>query len=368
MFYHILLLMVFSLADTCFDILNSDERTRGAKNYYGRTKTRKIFERRYHKRGVNQAPPSGAKWVARKTDFRNEPRNGIRTKYNLRADPELIRKYGENVIAMRRFPCACKGCQDKLKLPIDERYAGPCDTCEYWVLFEKEDGSGGYNDWEIIHLDKKANDFVEEDFAESNMFTLETLSTAMSHIVMDGNYGAYVVDDPEYDYYLVKWVGQPYQAKDDEVIELDGEEFIVKEGEWLCNGEWLDRLQGAKRWWYQTDRRCVVRLQAVTNPNLELEPLSDTNKLYPSASREAKQQAREHANETYKISEEDHKFLLAEAVGRVVLDRTYTVDTKDQNNDGEEVDEENPHSDDDDSILDVDEDDITENDSDSDDD
>ena len=240
-------------------------------------------------------------------------------------------------------------------MPIDERYEGPCDTCDYWTLFEKEDGSGGYNDWEIIHLDKKPNDFVEEDFSESNMFTLETLSTAMSYCVKDGNYGAYVVDDPEYDYYLVKWVGNPYRAQKDEAIRVDGEEFVVTEGEWLCNGKWLDRLQGTKKWWYQTDRRCIVRLQAVTNPNLELDPLSDTNKLHSSADPRAKRQARDHSNDTYKISEDDHKFLLAEAVGRVVLDRTYEVSAEEVN-----AESEPQESDDDSSVVESDEDDIME--------
>ena len=59
---------------------------------------------------------------------------------------------------------------------------------------------------------------------------------------------------------IVRWVGNPYQAQKDEAIRVDGEEFVVEEGEWLCNGKWLDRLQGTKKWWYQTDRRCIVQL------------------------------------------------------------------------------------------------------------
>ncbi|EJK77427.1 hypothetical protein THAOC_00744, partial [Thalassiosira oceanica] len=73
-------------------------------------------------------------------------------------------------------------------------------------------------------------------------FTLDTIGFVMSLQAKKGQIGAYVVDDENYDYYLVEFDSDPYQAERTETITLDGESFDVREGEWICKGRWLDRL------------------------------------------------------------------------------------------------------------------------------
>ena len=41
-----------------------------------------------------------------------------------------------------------------------------------------------------------------------------------SKVVMEGNYGAYMVDNPKYPYYLVKFVGVPWEADGDGTPEV----------------------------------------------------------------------------------------------------------------------------------------------------
>ena len=53
----------------------------------------------------------------------------------------------------------------------------------------------------------------------------------MASQVKVGGYNAYIVNDDCYDYYLVKWVDLPTKATGDQVIDLDGEHYAVKEGE-----------------------------------------------------------------------------------------------------------------------------------------
>ena len=63
---------------------------------------------------------------------------------------------------MRRFPCFCKPCLDKMKEPIELRYTGTNNNCEYRDIFNKSDGTS-YNDWKLIKLSPKPKQYREED-------------------------------------------------------------------------------------------------------------------------------------------------------------------------------------------------------------
>ena len=248
-----------SLASVCLDILNDHSHIHGAKSHSNKSRKRVIDEKRYFKREVDEAPGSGAKFKA--VGFReNEAKCSLAFMYNLRADPQLILFYsGKMVIAIR--PCMCAGCKKKLEEPIETRYIGKCDTCIYWKIFKKRDGQSGYNDWMIIELvPDHSKGFDEQDFQEMKEFNLETFGYRMSLSIRIGRFAAYTVDDPNYDYYLVKVDEQAKQAERTEVIQLDGEEFPVTEGEWICYGTWLSIVPNTTKWWYQTNQRCVVRL------------------------------------------------------------------------------------------------------------
>ena len=70
----------------------------------------------------------------------------------------------------------------------------------------------------------------------------------MASQVKVGGYNAYIVNDDCYDYYLVKWVDLPTKATGDQVIDLDGEHYAVKEGEWYTTGTWFEFIETTTRW------------------------------------------------------------------------------------------------------------------------
>ena len=98
--------------------------------------------------------------------------------------------------------------------------------------------------------------------------------------------------------------------------------------------------------WYQTPQKCIVRLQVVLHPDLMLMPLSDSNRVHSSAGEKVRQLAME--NETYKIGDADHRYLLDEAINRNVLDMEYDDEFETESLAGEEdeIEDESTHPDD----------------------
>ena len=94
--------------------------------------------------------------------------------YNIQADPRL----GVGKVAVRRIPCGCMGCYNRLSLPWDnqlspdkqERYAEH-DDCEFHSVF------GRMNDWRIITLESSNVD--EEEIEEANKIILDGFAENM---------------------------------------------------------------------------------------------------------------------------------------------------------------------------------------------
>jgi hypothetical protein len=73
-----------------------------------------------------------------------------------------------NEVMVRRFPCLCKGCAGRFDKPIKERYANPCDDCEYFGIFQ------GLNNWKkITFVERK--DCDPEDLTQTMELTLWNL-------------------------------------------------------------------------------------------------------------------------------------------------------------------------------------------------
>ena len=141
-----------------------------------------------------------------------EKGDGIRSNYHIRADPELIEKGNRpGVIAMRRFPCFCKPCLDKMKEPIESRYTGTNNNCEYRDIFNKSDGTS-YNDWKLIKLSPKPKQYREEDDLAQLEVTVRGIGIRMAGQMYVGGFGAYITDDERYDYYIFKCTVAPKQS------------------------------------------------------------------------------------------------------------------------------------------------------------
>ena len=156
---------------------------------------------------------------------RNKEYTGIRAHYNLLTSWEL----GTNKAAVRLIPCACDGCvqQSREKWMSDGRKDEEQPRfkqnkeCKYWKIFE------GLNDWKItsVQTTNKSDPDEIDDLKED---TLETVSSREAGLIEVGGYGAVDVnDDPEYDYYLVRWDGLPYADQET--------------GEMMCDGTYQSR-------------------------------------------------------------------------------------------------------------------------------
>ena len=156
---------------------------------------RKIDERRYFVRQVGTSSGEGLKYVCK--GFKKGC--GLRAHYHIRADPELVEKCkSPNRIAMRRFPCFCPFCLEKLKEPIETRYTGPSNTCMYWEIFE------GANDWKLIALEPKPKVYRKEDDLACKEVAMRDIGERMASQTKVGQIGGYITDDDRYDYYLFK--------------------------------------------------------------------------------------------------------------------------------------------------------------------
>ena len=145
-----------------------------------------------------------------------------------------------------------------------------------------------------------------------------SLLQELDQFVAVGSFGVYVADDCTYDYYLYQCTDSPKQAKQDTVFRCDGNEFAVKEGEWYCEGLWLEKVRGTVKWHYLTDQKCIVRMQIVIDADVQLLSWSEDNPFFSNLSRRIAEDAKEKG--AMMITNEDHNFLMEVARQRTTLD------------------------------------------------
>jgi hypothetical protein len=119
---------------------------------------------------------------------------------------------------------------------------------------------------------KMATESDLKAFPHSSAELVETGAVNIHVSIVAGTIGAYMTSDRRYMYYMVEWMGLPYQAECDETILIGNNEFPVYKGDWLCRGVWLEKLTGGKNWHTMTENRdqCVVRLDTVLDAKLNM--------------------------------------------------------------------------------------------------
>ena len=303
------------LAELAYSVLSNIDRAGGVKKVPS-NKPRKQVEksetslasRHYFVRKEGDAKWGGIKMKA--IGFPAGKGNGMKFHYNFRFEKGLGSKF-----AFRRIPCSCDGCYEKLQEPIKSRYSGPCDTCKFWKMFEKKDGSGdGLNDWRLGSFQPREDcDMAQLHAAKAD--TLQQIGKDYAPEVIEGNFVAHHVDHPQYsNYYLAQWTGVPIEAEEDKVIELDAGKYTVYKGDWYCEAVWMDKLRGGRNWWTMTARRCIIRLETVLDPDVLLRPRSEDTPL-PSRLNKVSVNT---ANKTgaWRLSDTDHTFFVEETLSR----------------------------------------------------
>jgi len=173
----------------------------------------------------------------------------------------------------------------------------------------------GYNDWRYGTFDRR-NDCDSAQFnAALHDMNIKTGERYAREIVGGGVYGAYMVNDPATPFYVVEWVGMPWKAEEDGDEEVSGHTYKWKKGDYLCRGNWLDRLAGTSGWynWDAAHRQCIVKLDQVVNANIDMRVATDKhgdNPLPRRMPRRSREQAESGA--AWLMSEVDWTFLLEE--------------------------------------------------------
>ena len=65
----------------------------------------------------------------------------------------------------------------------------------------------------------------------------------------------------------------------DQIVEVGGNEYQLFEGEWICEGLWLNHVPRARYWYTVGSVKIIVRLQHVLQADLDMAPLDDNNPL-----------------------------------------------------------------------------------------
>jgi hypothetical protein len=260
--------------------------------------------------------------------------NGISSMYNFRADPKL----GLGRIAIRRIPCACDSCRQLLmkewvnNLPADKqpRYGRNTD-CIFWDIFE------GRNDWHIVQL-VPDNGSSKEEFNQAQQLVVDSWVEKAAENIVEGRYGAINTDDPDADgYYVVKFLGKPFQVVETCFLEEYTPPQRVEQGEHLCDAVYLNKVPGARLWYTRSSDQTKVRVSQLLATNLSLEAESEANPLPNNCQKE---EARRLG--ARKVTVESHLGLLDEISRREIIQIEEDDDDVLQNSDedlpsGEEV-------------------------------
>ena len=85
-----------------------------------------------------------------------------------------------------------------------------------------------------------------------------------SKVAVQGNYGAYMVDNSKYPYHLVKWVVVLWDVDGDGELEVVNVTYKFYKGDHLCQGIWLEKLQGRRNWHTMKNiqQECVAEVGA----------------------------------------------------------------------------------------------------------
>ena len=138
--------------------------------------------------------------------------------------------------------------------------------------------SRGWNDTKII-LFAPSKDCDADEMEETLVATLKQLAKTISRNVVIGGVGEYAINDDVDQYYLVKWTQVPRELLHDEIIMVEETMMTVFQGDWICQGRWLNRVNCAKYWYTVGDTVVTVCMKNVLHADLAMTPISANNPL-----------------------------------------------------------------------------------------
>ena len=129
--------------------------------------------------------------------------------YHIRCDPDLE----EGFCAVRRIPCACTECFEKLSKPqlpnldktLQPRFVIESETCKYSSILH------GYKKCYIAKLNLKKETTNPDEMKIKDELVLQVMTQAAADQIEYNTMGELQTSDCNtYEYYIGKWTGNAY--------------------------------------------------------------------------------------------------------------------------------------------------------------
>jgi hypothetical protein len=130
--------------------------------------------------------------------------------------------------------------------------------------------SGGLNGWHIVELaPRKDNDSQEVE--EANRLVVKSWADRAEETIKEGENRAFQTEDPNANgYYLVQWLGQPYQLEESCVLPEYAPPIFVPKGETVCDARYWMKVRRAPKWYTLSVDKTKVRLCQRLSSNVRL--------------------------------------------------------------------------------------------------
>jgi hypothetical protein len=203
------------------------------------------------------------------------PHQGPKEHLNVYADWRI----GLDCVAVRRFACSCEACANQINTEWD-------DNIKDWTKqprfqrapnCNKKKILGPHNDWKFVTLGPaktKDESVLKIQAKEEKAFMDDILAgydrkTAGS-VKKDG-YAAMNMEGAPDGYYLIQWTGVPFETQDDKT-EVEGFEGPVPKETLVCEGRYLDRIEGSPHWYRCNwkNPRLLFRLQYIVAGEIKM--------------------------------------------------------------------------------------------------
>jgi hypothetical protein len=335
----------FSMAEECYRLLSSPDRQNGVTSdtkHAKRESAKKVKSRVYFLQKHEDVEHDNLKCTGKLLTGVGK-HNGIRSMYNVRADPDL----GVGYNAVRRIPCGCKVCTQQILAPWDPtklfedqpRYKKK-QECKYWNNFR------GLNEWQLVKL-AMTKATSEDDVVFAHAEVLIDHATRMADEVEVGKYGAFSTNDERYKegYYLVEWTDEPFTLQEDIQLHEYDPPARIQSGELVCKAKYFEQVPRAKFWHTPTVYETTVRMKNVLSADVNLLPISAEN-VPRGLSRKSREEVERQG--AMQVSEEENEQLRHRITNLDLLDHDdpdYAEFAGDEEQDGDEEDVEEQEED-----------------------
>ena len=335
----------FSMAEECFRLLSSPDRVDGVAStakHVKRESAKQIQSRVYFLQKHEDVEHDNLK-VTGKLLTGVGKHNGIRSMYNVRADPDL----GVGYAAVRRIPCGCKTCTEQILQAWDpsKRFANQPrykknQQCKYWKNFQ------GLNEWQLVKL-AMTKATTEDDVVFAHAEVLVDHATRMADEVVVGKYGAFSTNDDRYKegYCLVEWTDEPFTLQEDILLLQYDPPARIQNGELVCKAKYLEKVPRAKFWHTPTIYETTVRMKNVLSADVTLVPFSAEN-IPRGLSRKGREEAERQG--AMRVTEKENEQLRHRITNLDLLDHDdpeYAEFVGDEEEDGDDDDVEEQEED-----------------------